>query len=494
MSLRSKLEWLRDQAGERQTAGLSPERLAPFEHDPALVAAVDAAVAARRQLGAEESALVAGAEAAAIEQLQSELANFYAVETRTPYIPLGAAGPWIVTTHGAVVYDTGGYGMLGLGHAPASVLTAMAPPYVMANVMTANFLQKRFVRLLQAELGSTRAGGCPYTKFLYVNSGSEAVSVACRISDLNAKGLLAGRPSDKRRTRYVSLTGSFHGRTYRAAQLSHSCREDYARKLASFGAGGEDKTIVVSHDDPAALVEAFARAEAAGELIEAVFMEPVQGEGDPGRPLSTEMYTTARRLTRQSGALLAIDSIQAGFRAHGVLGIVDYPGFRELDPPDFEVFSKALNAGQYPLSVVAMSGRAAEVFTHGVYGNTMAGNPRAMAAGCAALEGMSPALKRNIVERGAEFKAALQALQAEFGSELVPVVEGTGLLISFGLNPERLRVVGYDGVEQFMRRRGVNVIHGGKNRLRFTPHFGISSQEIALLVAGVREVLEASRG
>jgi hypothetical protein len=27
-----------------------------------------------------------------------------------PYIPLAARGPWIVTLHGAVVHDNGGYG------------------------------------------------------------------------------------------------------------------------------------------------------------------------------------------------------------------------------------------------------------------------------------------------------------------------------------------------------------------------------------------------
>ena len=33
----------------------------------------------------------------------------------TPFVPLAARGPWVVTLHGAVIHDNGGYGMLGAG-------------------------------------------------------------------------------------------------------------------------------------------------------------------------------------------------------------------------------------------------------------------------------------------------------------------------------------------------------------------------------------------
>jgi acetylornithine/succinyldiaminopimelate/putrescine aminotransferase len=40
-----------------------------------------------------------------------------------------------------------------------------------------------------------------------------------------------------------------------------------------------------------------------------------------------------------------------------------------------------------------------------------------------------------------------------------------------------------------MRERGLGVIHGGVNSLRFTPHFNITSAEVDLVVAGVRRAL-----
>ena len=57
-----------------------------------------------------------------------------------------------------------------------------------------------------------------------------------------------------------------------------------------------------------------------------------------------------------------VDSVQAGLRATGELSLVDWPRFASCEPPDFEVFSKALNGGQFPLSVVAFSERARDAY------------------------------------------------------------------------------------------------------------------------------------
>ena len=40
-----------------------------------------------------------------------------------------------------------------------------------------------------------------------------------------------------------------------------------------------------------------------------------------------------------------------------------------------------------------------------------------------------------------------------------------------------------------MRHRGLNVIHGGENSLRFTPYFGITSAEAQLIIDATRNAL-----
>src|SRR5690606_2502679 len=154
--------------------------------DPQLGEAIAAATAEYARVRAEFPELLELDEDAQATEVQSGFVNFYAHDAANPYVALAARGPWIVTLKGAVLYDTGGYGMLGLGHTPAKVMAAMARPQAMANIMTPNVSQLRFARAMRAEIGQTR-GGCPYSAFLCLNSGSESVSLASRIVDANAK-------------------------------------------------------------------------------------------------------------------------------------------------------------------------------------------------------------------------------------------------------------------------------------------------------------------
>jgi len=212
------------------------------------------------------------------------------------------------------------------------------------------------------------------------------------------------------------------------------------------------------------------------------------GEGDPGRSVPPAFYAAARELTRHHGSLFLVDSIQAGLRAHGVLSIIDYPGFEGLDAPDMETYSKALNAAQYPLSVLAVNERAAGLYRKGVYGNTMTTNPRALDVACATLEQLTPQVRENIRARGVDAVASLEKLKTELGG-LITKVQGTGLLFSCELAPQ-FKCYGTDSTEEWLRQHGINVIHGGANSLRFTPHFAMGADELELLVHLVGRALQ----
>jgi acetylornithine/succinyldiaminopimelate/putrescine aminotransferase len=472
--------------GHARTPGLDDAVLLDFAaRDPQLAEAVAAAAAEYRRVRDEFPELLDLDEDAQRARVQSGFVNFYSQDNANPYVALAARGPWIVTLKGGVIYDTGGYGMLGLGHAPAKVIEAMSRPQAMANIMTPNVSQLRFSNAMRAEIGQTR-GGCPYAAFLCLNSGSESVSLAARIVDANAKtqtdpGARHGGKAIKR----VVVKGSFHGRTDKPALYSDSTRKTYIQHLASFR--GESSVIAVAPYDADALRQAFADADANGWFIEAMFLEPVMGEGDPGRGVPVAYYDLARELTRAHGSLLLVDSIQAGLRATGYLSIVDYPGFERSDAPDMETYSKALNAGQYPLSVLAVTEPTAAIYKRGLYGNTMTANPRALDVACAVLESITPALRANIQQRGRQALELLEALKAETDGRITKV-QGTGLLFSCEL------AAGYKGygtgsTEEWMRERGIGVIHGGENSLRFTPQFAVTAEELELVVATVKRAL-----
>lgn len=488
MALLDILAPLRAHAGARRTHGLDDATVLDFAaRHPDLVEAIEAAGAEYARIRDEFAELLDLDEAEQMVAVQAGFVNFYSNDTVNPYVSLAARGPWVVTLKGAILHDSGGYGMLGFGHAPKPVLEAMARPQVMANIMTPSLAHLRFDRAIRREIGHTRgADGCPYDKFLCLNSGSESVSLACRIIDINAK--LMTDPGAKHAGRTIKrlvVKGSFHGRTERPALYSDSSRRNYVQHLASFRS--EDSVIAIEAYDIDALRRAFADAEAKGWFIEAMFLEPVMGEGDPGRALPRAFYDAARELTRNHGAMLLIDSIQAGLRAHGVLSIVDYPGFEGIEAPDMETYSKALNAAQYPLSVLATNARAAALYRKGTYGNTMTANPRALDVATTVLGMLTPALRANIRERGRQALAKLEAMKAELPGQIVKV-QGTGLLFSCELSKE-FKGYGAGSTEEWMRERGIGVIHGGENSLRFTPHFAMAEDELDLLLGMVRRAL-----
>lgn len=484
------LREIRTNVGKIDTPGLSDEEIDSFlASDPLLPKAIKEAHQRYQRMAQEYPDLYLGSdEKTLIKELQNGFVNFYNPATVNPYVALGARGPWIITSHGAVVHDNGGYGMLGAGHGPERVIHSMSDNWVMANVMTASFSQKRLDERLRRELGHTR-GWCPFEKFICMNSGSESVTVSLRIADVNAKIMTqSGGKHEGKSIKMMAIEQGFHGRTDRPAQMSHSCKGKYDQHLASFQ--NRDNLILVPANDVAALEQAFDQAAKENVFIELLAIEPVQGEGNPGQCVSREFYDAARRLTLEHDSMLLVDSIQAGIRGQGTLSVVDYQGFEDSDAPDLETWSKAMNAGQYPLSVLGMNKRASDLYVTGIYGNTMTTNPRALETAVAVLDGITPELRTNIRERGVEFVEKFTALQDEF-PHVITKVQGTGLLCSAELEPNQFPVVGMEAVEPWCRRRGLGVIHGGQNALRFTPHFNITSKEIDLIVGIVREALVA---
>jgi acetylornithine/succinyldiaminopimelate/putrescine aminotransferase len=486
-ALLARLQEMRDYAGAVVTRGLTDEIIRDFlgEH-PDLAVAIERGYGRFLELKKTHADFVALDEGEQIERAQEGLTNFYAGDAINPYVAVAAAGPWIVSLKGAVIYDCGGYGMLGLGHAPQIVLDAMNQPHVMANIMMPAISQMELVKRLRREIGHTRSSGTPFAKFICMNSGSEAMTVASRLADINTRQQTRkGARHEGREVCGLSLKGSFHGRTDRPARYSDSTRSAYEKHLASFRES--HYLITVEPNNIKELEEAFAGADEDGIFIEALFMEPVMGEGNPGLAIEPAFYQRARELTREHGSIFVVDSIQAGLRAHGVLSICDYPGFADLDPPDMESYSKALNAGQYPLSVLALSESVAALYKPGLYGNTMTSNPRALDIAVTVLDSLNDGLRNNIGLRGKQIVDGLAALADETDGAVVGA-QGTGLLLSCELD-DSYKIYGADSIEDYLRRIGLSVIHGGAHSLRYTPVFNIGAKEVDLIVNLTREAL-----
>tara|TARA_Y100000590_G_C15739079_1_gene1019587 strand:+ start:43 stop:1350 length:1308 start_codon:yes stop_codon:yes gene_type:complete len=393
-----------------------------------------------------------------LKNIQKNFINFYNEDTIQPYIPAIAGGPWILTTEDKLIYDAGGYGMLGLGHNPYDVLNKLSKPQVMANIMTPNYSQLEFSNLLLNEIGD-------HNKIIALNSGSEANTLAMRIANIH----------NKSNSVLVSMKGSFHGRTENPSKVSESCQNSYIKYLNEYNNKynyNNKKIYFIDYNNLNNLEETFNIIKKNNEFPEITLFEPVQGEGNPGNSITPSFYNKLRKLTKEMGGLLLADSIQAGIRCTGELSITRYPGFENIDPPDFETFSKALNAGQFPLSILAVNKNIKNRYKTGLYGNTMTGNPRGLDIASVVLKNITPQLKINIINSGKLLLEYFKNLEQTY--PFINNITGTGLLLAIHLD----KSIPVLEIEKNLRLRGLNVIHGGENALRFTPWFKINKEEI----------------
>jgi acetylornithine/succinyldiaminopimelate/putrescine aminotransferase len=470
--------------------GLKKSLLAPFlEKDQRLKKALKTAEKVKKEIMSEFGMTLEELVKSDPFKLLDGFVNFYHPDTVNRYVAVAANGPWIVTAKGGVLYDVGGYGMLGFGHNDPDIAAALAKDQCMANVMTPSFSHLRFIKTIRKEVGHARKGHPEvYEKFMCLNSGSESVGLAGRLADSHAHLMTKkGGKHEGKTPCLLTIEGSFHGRVTYAANLSESCHEVYEKNLSSFQGKRRPHVFVVRMNDVNQLKATYKEILDKGFFVEMFAVEPVMGEGIPGLGISREFYDVARKLTKESDSLLLVDSIQAGLRSTGALSIVDYPGFETADIPDFETFSKALNGGQFPLSVLALGPRAKGLYKQGTYGNTMTGNPRGMDVATEILRKITPEIRQNIKKQGKALLGGLIDLQKSYPG-IITGCEGNGLLLAANIDP-KYPVNADRGVEQMCRHAGLNIIHCGDNALRFTPQFDINEAEVKLCLQIVEDCL-----
>ena len=124
-----RLREMREHGGAAITRGLADEFVMDFLEERAdLMTAIDRGYEAFLELKESHAEFLQLDESEQITRSQDSLTNFYRTDGVNPYVAVGAAGPWIVTLKGAVIYDCGGYGMLGFGHAPSHA-SPQTPPW-----------------------------------------------------------------------------------------------------------------------------------------------------------------------------------------------------------------------------------------------------------------------------------------------------------------------------------------------------------------------------
>ena len=337
-----------------------------------------------------------------------------------------------------------GIGVASLGHANPRLADALATQ-ARELLHTSNL----YFHPLQGELASRLATLSGMPRSFFCNSGTEAMEACLKF----ARKFWHAQEGTPRRTEFVALEHSFHGRTM--GSLSVTWDDHYRAPFAPLVPGVQ----FVPMDDPKALKAAVSSATAA------VVVEPLQGEGGV-RPLSQAMADAISAACRETGALLIADEVQSGL---GRTGVPFYSSVLGLQP-DLMALGKALGAG-VPIGAAMFTDRVAAAAAPGDHGTTYGGNLLACRAALVFLEELIDRdLVGHVARVGAHLEKGLRAIAAR--RPIVREVRGAGLMWGLDLDRPALPVV------EAALQRGLLVNRTADTVVRLLPAYVITAAEI----------------
>ena len=396
-----------------------------------------------------------------LEQIQAaESKLLLPTYERNPILMVGGEGVHLIDEHGTRYLDLlSGIGVNALGYGHPAIEDAIVEQSHKL-IHTSNL----FYHEGQAELALRLTSAAGLDRAFFCNSGTEAWEAALKVARAHAGLLRAeGRAVG---TKFLALEGSFHGRTIGSVATTH--KEKYRGPFAPVMPGVE----FVRFNDVADL-----RAKFSADIC-AILVETIQGEGGI-RPLSQEFLNTARALTQETGALLVIDEIQAGFGRTGKWFAYQHYGVT----PDITTIAKPL-AGGLPLGAMLCTEAVSRAIHPGMHGTTFGGSPLACAVAIAVFDAIEhDGLLDHVAAVGAHFRAGLDTLRGRHS--IVTDVRGLGLMLAIELESAELAKAAFAE----MTARHILINRTSETVLRFLPPYLLGMGDVDEALGVLDEVL-----
>ena len=334
-----------------------------------------------------------------------------------PLLPIARGeGPWLIDTDGRRYLDCISSWWVNLfGHANERIATALAEQArTLEHVIFAGCTHQPAVELAERLVRMTPPG---LERVFFADNGSAAVEVALKMSFHYWRNLGHGE-----RTRFIALTGGYHGETLGALSVSDVAlyRETYAPLLlqpllapspdASAGEPGETAAAIAQHR----LGELRQLLEQHAAETCAVIVEPLVQCATGMRMYHPDYLAGLRMLCDAFGVHFIADEIAVGFGRTGTMFACE----QARVSPDFLCLSKGLTGGTLPLSVVLTGDEVYRAFYDDyasgkafLHSHSYTGNPLACRTALATLDIFEdePVLERNR-EMAAHLAECLQPL------------------------------------------------------------------------------------
>ncbi len=317
-----------------------------------------------------------------------------------------------------------------------------------------------FYNETQAKLALRLCEATGYDNVFLGNSGAEAIEGALKLA--RKYHYAEGKP----RAEFVTMQGSFHGRTLATLTATGQSRFHEAFKPLI------DSFRYIPPNDMAALEAAVS------EKTAAVLIEPIMGEGGI-IPMTNEYFQAVRKVCDKHGALMIADEIQTGMGRTGELLASLALGAM----PDVVVLAKSLGAG-VPVGAFLARGRAAKAFAPGDHGSTFGGNYLACSAAYYVTNKLLDTdILAHVKQMGTYFKEKLMALKKECPAVLE--VRGKGLMLGLDLDAS----VSALDIKKKLLECGFVTATAGANVLRFLPPYVIQKDNIDSLTDTLKNLL-----
>jgi adenosylmethionine-8-amino-7-oxononanoate aminotransferase len=415
-----------------------------------------------------------------------------------PMVPIASAeGAWLTGHDGRRYLDAvSSWWTCLLGHRHPRIVAALKDQLDrLDHVMLAGFTHEPAVELAEALVRiAPRAADAARAlcRVFYADNGSSAVEVALKLSFHYWRNVGRGE-----RTRFVALTGGYHGETLGALSVTDVAlyRQTYAPLLLEPLFAPSPDAYEAEPGESAAecarrrLGELRALLERHAHEVCAVILEPLVQCAGGMRMHDASYLAGLRALCDEFGVHLIADEIAVGFGRTGTLFACEQGGIA----PDFLCLSKGLTGGTLPLSAVLTTAQVYDAFYAEyaagkafLHSHSYTGNPIACRAALATLSVLrdEPVLARN------------RALAAHLAARLAPLadhphvgdVRQTGMIAAVELVRDKASRAPFPAAE----RRGLRVYRHGLahgavlrplgNVVYFMPPFCITPEEIDLMV------------
>jgi acetylornithine aminotransferase len=267
----------------------------------------------------------------------------------------------------------------------------------------------------QEELALALCKRFDMSKAFFANSGAESIEAVLKLAKCYAHRKSISNPI------IISLSGSYHGRSLAALEVSGSSYLKDEKKAA-----GINKLNTVVHVPLNDIITLHHTVQRYASQICAILIEPIQGDGGI-RICSNEFLQTVRHLCDHYDYLMIADEIQTGLCRTGQWLGCDHASVK----PDVIVLAKSLGNG-IPIGAYLVNKKADNLLT-GYHGSTFAGNPLACACALSVLKVLE---EENIVEvvrqTGTYLKKTLQGKLSKY--PFVKGIRGEGLMLGIELD------------------------------------------------------------